>query len=633
MLSLRLNASGLARRSTILAALSLLTCGLVLSCSGREFRGGATGGSAGEEGHASGGVDGSGSAGSGGGTNGDTSSGGARPSAGGSSAAGGMGGDTSSAGGSGSGGSKPAAGGSDGGGGGAGPGNECPADFFDCNGESEDGCETKGSELTAPASVTLLRPVRTGYTGSLHAPARAKTLRPTFTWSDAKSGCGERVFEIQVDNGCSPGKLDSCAFDSPEIDAASDTPSFHPTEDLPVSRTAPVGSFYGWRVRACDIANCAPWSEVSGLHVGRTEQDINGDGYAEVLAHADDKAHVYLGASSFDRRVSFSTSLPDQSASPRFVGDLNGDGFAEIAMSGLDSKLTCNDPVQAVVWIRLGAADPDSTPWQPVCGARENPVGVIHARDVGDLDGDGYDELVVHSYLLGTDTVRVFAGGASLSLKKLTELSGADDEFLFQSKVPHGRGDFNGDGRLDFVVYGRNLLSFLYGKAELRGEFDENLKVPGVSALVSTPDMDDDSDDELAVVRFADEVSSFAVIAGGQTAEKATLKYTFESKDVLGMTTPSMDFDGDGVDEFILPGPSAMIWRPESDPSGTSSAILFSFIEESARAIDVADHNGDGLLDVIFSDSVGIRRAEGGNSLSSTPVNLESDSEYPILGY
>ena len=144
--------------------------------------------------------------------------------------------------------------------------------------------------------------MRGAYTGSLHAPAAIATLRPTFSWAAVAPTCGAVTYEVQADDSCSPGALDACAFPSPELDATGVSAlTYAPTADLKVSTTAPVGAFYAWRVRACDAsARCGPWSEVRYLHVGRVREDINGDGYGDLLALSNRGIEVYLGSSQFN---------------------------------------------------------------------------------------------------------------------------------------------------------------------------------------------------------------------------------------------------------------------------------------------------------------------------------------------
>src|SRR5262249_960705 len=138
----------------------------------------------------------------------------------------------------------------------------CSPGFVDCDGKPDNGCE-----LAAPSGPTvpiLTRPFAGDYTGSFRADASLHTLLPTFKWTAATPDtCGAVIYQIQLDDSCTPGALSSCAFASPEVDPTVTTNSFQPSADLPVQTTQPVGRRYYWRVRACDAAKiCSSWSSV-----------------------------------------------------------------------------------------------------------------------------------------------------------------------------------------------------------------------------------------------------------------------------------------------------------------------------------------------------------------------------------
>src|SRR5437868_6540558 len=113
-------------------------------------------------------------------------------------------------GGAGAGGSAAGAGGSGGDAGGSGSGGGGPGDG------GPDGPSTTCDGTTLPAAARLLRPMRGAYTGSLHAPTALSTLRPTFTWAAVAPSCGAVSYQIQADDSCVPGALDTCSFASPE---------------------------------------------------------------------------------------------------------------------------------------------------------------------------------------------------------------------------------------------------------------------------------------------------------------------------------------------------------------------------------------------------------------------------------
>src|SRR5690606_26729496 len=136
-----------------------------------------------------------------------------------------------------------------------------------------------------------------------------------------------------------------CVMPTPEVDETGilDT-TFELREDLPVEElTAPLGRRYFWRVRACDeaMAVCSDWSEVRYLDVGRLKEDVNGDGYADLVAASGQSLWFVPGAADFslDSTVSAKPVAPEVirlhsgDVKLRFVGDVDGDGFNDLTAS------------------------------------------------------------------------------------------------------------------------------------------------------------------------------------------------------------------------------------------------------------------------------------------------------------
>src|SRR6187551_1558631 len=85
----------------------------------------------------------------------------------------------------------------------------------------------------------------------------AGTTHPAFRW---RAGAGVTLFQLQIDDSCTAPA--TCTFPSPEIDERALTASSYlPAAELPYQTTAPVGTRYYWRVRACAADDvCGAWS-------------------------------------------------------------------------------------------------------------------------------------------------------------------------------------------------------------------------------------------------------------------------------------------------------------------------------------------------------------------------------------
>src|SRR4051812_7475310 len=209
-----------------------------------------------------------------------------------------------------------------------------------------------GSDAPAPrpldqtfAVPAALRPWNGETTGSVHAAA---ALRPRFQWSAVPGATG---YELQVDDSCPATGFAGCAFPSPELyarDLAATATTFTPGSNLPVSTAQPVGRRYFWRVRACHDAGCSPWSPVRYVDVGRMAQDLNGDGFADLVVGADPgppgsgRFYLYWGKSGTlsaapDLMMTMGEMADGFGYALDAAGDVNADGYGDLIVSAYTS--------------------------------------------------------------------------------------------------------------------------------------------------------------------------------------------------------------------------------------------------------------------------------------------------------
>ena len=233
------------------------------------------------------------------------------------------------------------------------------------------------------------------------------------------------TYELQEDDSCSTPGFATCSFPSPEV-SVSGTPalSYRPSTDLPASTTAPVGRRYYWRVRACDgSGRCGAWSAVRYLDLGRVPGDVNGDGWSDVLVGAPyndatgataGRAYVFLGGAAPDATVDL--TLSGAAAGDLFgfsvaeAGDVNADGFAEFVVAAPD--LDAGGANSGRAYVFFGAAAPDATADWILTGAAATRLGTS-VDGAGDVNGDGFADLVVGAEGTGLGRVDVFLGAAA----------------------------------------------------------------------------------------------------------------------------------------------------------------------------------------------------------------------------
>ncbi len=223
--------------------------------------------------------------------------------------------------------------------------------------------------------------------------------------------------------------------------------------------------------------------------------DVNGDGYADLVvgaAGADPggrasagTASVYYGSATWTQPAPGTACIPDrllEGATPHdsfnlsmaSAGDVNGDGYADLVVGAVGA-----DPGG-----RVGAGTASvyygSATWtQPAAGTARTPDRLLEGAvagdefgtsvaSAGDVNGDGYADLVIGAYLAdpggrtSAGTASVFYGSATWTQPaagiartpdRLIEGARAGDAFGWSGA---GAGDVNGDGYADLIVGARS---------------------------------------------------------------------------------------------------------------------------------------------------------------------------------
>ena len=213
--------------------------------------------------------------------------------------------------------------------------------------------------------------------------------------------------------------------------------------------------------------------------------DVNGDGYDDVLVTAhfyDDpeidegKAFLYFGSPTGPGLTPAWTGDTDQSGAVLFangVGDVNGDGFDDIALGS--RQYDSGQTNEGKVFLYLGSSSgPAALPFWTAEGDQASGEFGFLSTSAGDVNGDGYGDVLI---LAGSYDAPSFNEGAAFvwlggpSGKILQGINGTpanadwraegdqDSAFL---RWGGGIGDFDGDG-FDDVVAGVGLFDNTLG--------------------------------------------------------------------------------------------------------------------------------------------------------------------------
>lgn len=385
--------------------------------------------------------------------------------------------------------------------------------------------------------------------------------------------------------------------------------------------------------------------------------DVNGDGYDDVIvgapfydngANNEGVAFVYL---SDDNGVDLSTgyliargqALAHFGYSVSSAGDVNSDGFDDVII-GADQYNIGGVNDSGAGFIYYGSAVGISTITTPYVFL---PIAGVHAgasvSGAGDLNGDGYDDVIVGVPLYG-DAVQFNRGAVIISYGSKTGIKSGGGTVI-QGKLTDSHlgnavsaaGDVNGDGYDDVVVgaykYNNNPNSSeegaafvyyggLYGIGTTGDILDLNKTEAWTGwSVAGAGDINGDG--------FADVIVGSLNYSNGQNKEGATaifygaqggIKYLTptiiegnQADALMGASVSSADLNGDGYTDILI-GATAY-----TNDQGKEGAVLVYHGSETGINVSLTavidgnqtssqfghsvssagDVNGDGFEDVI----------------------------------
>jgi len=362
------------------------------------------------------------------------------------------------------------------------------------------------------------------------------------------------------------------------------------------------GTLHTIAVRATDATGMS--GETSRVSVRQgVNRDVNGDGYEDLAlrnsynsGHGEADVFLSTGAAGVQSADIADAATIITSTSKSFgwgvaLGDINGDGYADIVVGANEVNADELNTFAGAAYVfhsagPQGIPSGDDTAADAVLSGTEQGRLFGESVAVADVNGDGYGDIAVGAGSKGGG-VYVFhsAGDSGLATATVADADASLEDSLGNFGWAVAAGDLNGDGYADVVAgnpnSGSGVVRILYSTGE------DGIPLDTHTVLIGTATR-----------------SGF----GGALA--------------IG------DVNGDGYADlgvaaigkaffFYSTGKAGVV---EADDSG-ANVTLAGAIEDGYLAIAAGDINGDGFSDVVLGDK------DAGSKLGQTEVFYSAGSK------
>jgi len=294
--------------------------------------------------------------------------------------------------------------------------------------------------------------------------------------------------------------------------------------------------------------------------------------------------------------ASLGTGIPGigflESLSPSFgsyptaevTADFNGDGIPDLAILSSNNSIAGGGPFTVAVFLGNGDGTFRAGPTIQPSGMQVYPFMIS-----GDFNGDGKPDLAILTWnLLSTSYLTILLGNGDGSFTAKPTVVAVSQGNEGGDGIPGtmAAADFNGDGKMDLAVVG------------------DYISTGGVGILLGNGD----GTFNAATILAADQ--DFGRVAIG-------------------------DFNGDGIPDMVVTdyfdyGTPPTIFLGKGDGTFIAAKPASFTLDYFPTSIVVGDFNGDGILDLAFSDLNGVEIALGNgdgtfNETSASPIQVPNE--------
>lgn len=385
--------------------------------------------------------------------------------------------------------------------------------------------------------------------------------------------------------------------------------------------------------------------------------DLNGDGYSDIMvgstlndAGGPDAGRVYVyfggpGADNIaDRR--FTGTAGSLQGACAAAGDVNDDGYDDVVVGARWA------PGGGRADVHLGGPTVDEVADVTLTAIGANQLGYSVAG-AGDVDGDGFDDVIVGVPGFGGTKGRahLFLGGSPMNgIADVSMSFGPVSDSEFGWSVG-GAGDINGDGFADWLVGGpggaNGVAALYYGSALPDSVYDVGLAGSGSAkdfgfAVRGVGDVNDDGRDDFAVGDpgyGTGAAGRLYLWYGGPGISGVAHRILESPAPGLGFGSSVArggDFDFDGDSETVVGA-----WAPLS----TGAAYFYDLSPETLsvargrptgdgpNALTAGDFDEDGILDLaIATQNSGLQILRGRGVQGIGDGRFADPTSYALAG-